>query len=593
METLVGGDRSLFLFLNGLHASWLDPLMGWISGTWTWLPLYGVLLFLVWKEGGWRRLVAYLVCVGLVVLLADRISVVAFKDVVQRLRPSHDPLLAGSVYLPTGYRGGLYGFVSSHAANVWGVALLSLLWLRRGWVTWLLCLWAMLVCYSRIYLGLHYPGDLLCGGLLGAGVASGVWLLAGYFGPRWRGKEERGQGARRVLTRSRLLLFWLGCPLWGAAQWTPYYPTDSTARCVSLTLTGDIMQHLPQIEAAERVGGYDYAPCFTYIAPYLRQSDITIGNLELTLGGTPYRGYPCFSAPDTLVYALRAAGFSAVTTANNHTCDRQTAGIRRTITVLERAGMPFTGTFRNAAERDSLTPRVIEKNGLRVGLLAYTYGTNGIPFAKPVVVNLIDTAQMAADLAKARQCTDFVVVAMHWGIEYQDAPSAEQRRLAEFLLAHGATLVVGNHPHVIQPLQPVRDSAGVLRQLCIYSMGNFISAQRTFPRAGAMLVHVVVEKSARGITLHEPQYLLTYVEHPVIAGKKNFRVLPLEGQRLDAEGYAKRFVDHAGKILYRTRNEIMGVHLRTLPYLPPREEFPRVRLKSLVYPEGCRGIPFL
>ena len=85
METLVGWDRSLFLFLNGLHASWLDPLMGWISGTWTWLPLYGVLLFLVWKEGGWRRLVAYLVCVGLVVLLADRISVVAFKDVVRTL----------------------------------------------------------------------------------------------------------------------------------------------------------------------------------------------------------------------------------------------------------------------------------------------------------------------------------------------------------------------------------------------------------------------------------------------------------------------------------------------------------------------------
>ena len=206
-----------------------------------------------------------------------------------------------------------------------------------------------------------------------------------------------------------LLLLHIGC----VAQWTPYYPADSAALCVSLTLTGDIMQHLPQIEAAERARGYDYAPCFTYIAPYLRQSDVTVGNLELTLGGTPYRGYPCFSAPDTLVYALRQAGFSVLTTANNHTCDRQTAGIKRTIAVLEQASMPFTGTFRNAAERDSLTPRIIEKNGLRMGLLAYTYGTNGIPFAKPVVVNLIDTVQMAADLEKARRCTDFVVVGMH------------------------------------------------------------------------------------------------------------------------------------------------------------------------------------
>ena len=176
METLVGWDRSLFLFLNGLHTPWLDAPMGLFSGTWTWLPLYGVLLFLVWKDGGWRRLVGYVVCVGLVVLLADRISVVAFKDVVQRLRPSHEPLLEGEVYLPTGYRGGLYGFVSSHAANVWGVALLSILWLRRRWATWGLCLWATLVCYSRIYLGLHYPGDLLCGALLGAGIAAGVWL---------------------------------------------------------------------------------------------------------------------------------------------------------------------------------------------------------------------------------------------------------------------------------------------------------------------------------------------------------------------------------------------------------------------------------
>ena len=386
-----------------------------------------------------------------------------------------------------------------------------------------------------------------------------------------------------------LLLLHVGC----AAQWTPYYPADSAARCMSMTLTGDIMQHLPQIEAAERARGYDYAPCFTYITPYLRQSDVAVGNLELTLGGTPYRGYPCFSAPDTLVYALRQAGFSVLTTANNHTCDRQTAGIKRTIAVLEQAGMPFTGTFRNAEERDSLTPRIIEKNGLRMGLLAYTYGTNGIPFAKPVVVNLIDTVQMAADLEKARRCTDFVVVAMHWGIEYQDAPSVEQRRLADFLLRNGATLVVGNHPHVVQPLRTVRDSAGVLRQLCIYSMGNFISAQRTFPRAGAMLVHVVVEKSARGITLHAPQYLLTYVERPIIAGKKNFRILPLEGQYISGDDYPKRFIKHAEKVLWNTRREVEGVHLRPLPYMPPCEAFPQVRLKSLAYPEGERGVSFL
>ncbi len=382
-------------------------------------------------------------------------------------------------------------------------------------------------------------------------------------------------------------------PFFVAAQWTRYFPKDTTSRCVSLTFTGDIMQHLPQIEAVERKGGtYDYAPCFVNIAPYLQQSDIAIGNLELTFGGTPYRGYPCFSAPDTLVYALQRAGFTTLTTANNHSCDRQTAGIRRTISVLERAGMPFTGTFRTPEERDSLTPRIIEKNGIRFGILAYTYGTNGIPFAKPVVVNLIDTVQILADLEKARRLTDGVIVAMHWGIEYQDAPSAEQRRLADFLLAHGATLVVGNHPHVIQPLRTVRDSLGRLRQLCIYSMGNFISAQRTFPRAGAMLVHVVVEKDSTGIELRVPQYLLTYVERPTIAGKQNFRILPLEGQRLAAESYEKRYLQHAETILRGVRNEFVGIHRRLLPRLPTREVFPYVSLRAMSYPEGKEVIPF-
>ena len=352
-------------------------------------------------------------------------------------------------------------------------------------------------------------------------------------------------------------------------QWTHYFSPDSSGRTLSLTFTGDIMQHLPQIEAAQRnTNRFDYDPAFAYIAPYLRQSDITIGNLELTLGGLPYRGYPCFSAPDTLLYSLKRAGFTALTTANNHSCDRHNAGILRTIAKLEEANIPFTGTFRNAEERDSLTPRIIEKGGLRMALLAYTYGTNGIPFATPVIVNLIDTVQMLADLQKAKRVADFVVVAVHWGIEYQDAPSREQRIVADFLLRNGATIIVGNHPHVIQPLRPVFDSTGTLRQLCIYSMGNFISAQQTFPRAGSMLVHTVVEKNANGIELRVPQHLLTYVERPTIAGKRAFRVVPIEGQKLQHDSYAERYRIHAEKILATTKTSVPAIHSRILPFIP-------------------------
>ena len=346
------------------------------------------------------------------------------------------------------------------------------------------------------------------------------------------------------------------------------------------------MQHMPQIEAAQRGNNqFDYDPAFAYIAPYLQQSDVTLGNLELTLGGRPYSGYPCFSAPDTLLYSLKRAGFTALTTANNHTCDRKTAGIKRTIEQLESANMPFTGTFRNAEERDSLTPHIIEKNGLRMALLAYTYGTNGIPFVAPVIVNLIDTVQMLADLQKAKKVADFVVVAVHWGIEYQDAPSAEQRRVADFLLRNGATLIVGNHPHVVQPLRLVYDTDGTLRQLCIYSMGNFISAQQTFPRAGSMLVHTVVEKNAKGIALRIPQYLLTYVDRPTIAGKRAFRVVPIEGQTLQSNSYAERYRQHAEKILAATKNEVTSIHRRILPFIPPEPlPFPLFTQRALPSP---------
>lgn len=366
-----------------------------------------------------------------------------------------------------------------------------------------------------------------------------------------------------------LLLFslWL---LGGAkAQWRNYFPKELAARTVSITVTGDIMQHLPQIVAA-RCGEnrFDYSSSFHLIAPYLQTSDIAIGNLELTLGGPPYTGYPCFSAPDTLLYFLKRAGFSVLTTANNHTCDRKSTGILRTIRQLEEADIPFTGTFRNAAERDSLTPRIIEKNGLRMALLAYTYGTNGIPFAPPLIVNLIDTLQIARDIEKAKQVADFIVVAMHWGQEYHDAPSREQRVLADFLLQQGVTLVVGNHPHVVQPIRIVRDSNGVMRQMCIYSLGNFISAQRTFPRAGSMLVHLVVEQGKHGLAIRAPEYLLTYVEQ-TRGARENFRILPIEVRQKETNSYAERYRLHAESILADVEKEIEAVHKRLLPYVHP------------------------
>jgi poly-gamma-glutamate capsule biosynthesis protein CapA/YwtB (metallophosphatase superfamily) len=160
---------------------------------------------------------------------------------------------------------------------------------------------------------------------------------------------------------------------------------------LSLLFAGDIMQHDSQIAAAydPLTKKHDYNPCFQYIAPLIQSADIAIGNLELTLAGPPYKGYPQFSAPDALAETLKAAGFDALVTANNHCVDRGRKGIERTIDVLDTLHIPHTGTFKDSTTRSKAYPLIIEKKGFRLSLLNYTYGTNGIPVPQPSIVNQI------------------------------------------------------------------------------------------------------------------------------------------------------------------------------------------------------------
>ncbi|EJX05497.1 Capsule synthesis protein, CapA [gut metagenome] len=147
---------------------------------------------------------------------------------------------------------------------------------------------------------------------------------------------------------------------------------------------GDLMQHQAQIDAARTaVGTYDYSACFARVKEQIAQADVAIGNLEVTLGGKPYQGYPTFSAPDEYLLAIQEAGFDVLLTANNHCLDRGKPGLERTIQQLEAHNIPFAGTYRNVAERTQRYPLFIEKKGFRIALLNYTYGTNGIPVPSP------------------------------------------------------------------------------------------------------------------------------------------------------------------------------------------------------------------
>ena len=173
LDKLLELDRALFLFINGAHTPWLDPIMTGLSASYTWIPLYILLLFLFIKNLSWRHVLFAVGAALLCFFLTDRTSVVLFKDVFCRLRPSHEPTLDGIIHLLEG-QGGLYGFVSSHAANLFGLATLSSLILRKKWLNWLLFIIVSMVGYSRIYVGKHYPLDVICGALLGIFIG---WLI--------------------------------------------------------------------------------------------------------------------------------------------------------------------------------------------------------------------------------------------------------------------------------------------------------------------------------------------------------------------------------------------------------------------------------
>jgi undecaprenyl-diphosphatase len=167
-------DTDLFLFLNSINSPFWDDVMWIISARLTWVPLYLIILWMFFRLTG-RRVILVTLFVIAAITLSDQLSVHAFKEVFLRLRPCHEPSLEGLVHIVRGKCGGQYGFVSSHAANCFNIAVFSLLLLRKRWFTVIILLWAALVSYSRVYLGVHYPGDIIGGALLGAGIGFAIY----------------------------------------------------------------------------------------------------------------------------------------------------------------------------------------------------------------------------------------------------------------------------------------------------------------------------------------------------------------------------------------------------------------------------------
>ena len=230
--------------------------------------------------------------------------------------------------------------------------------------------------------------------------------------------------------------------------------TDPPPIKAHLMAGGDIMSHIPQLNDAyvASTGKYDYNHMFTDAAKQLKKADYAVANLETVLGGGPkYSGFPCFSSPDALAEAAKNAGFDLLATANNHTRDQGVDGIFRTLDVLDELGLAHVGTYRSQEERD-----------------------------------------LNSGMAAARALgTDLIAVMIHWGVEYQNAPNDYQRKIADHLFKEGADIILGGHPHVLQPYETVKftDNRGNEKKgFVIYSFGNFISNQQQEPATKTTII---------------------------------------------------------------------------------------------------------
>lgn len=333
------------------------------------------------------------------------------------------------------------------------------------------------------------------------------------------------------LKQKSIFLFILLIPIFAFTQ-----EANDSVQHLQLFFTGDIMGHGPQIKSAELVRNksYDYESCFQYVKPIVEEADLAIGNLEVTLPGKPpYTGYPRFRSPDDLAEALRKSGFDLLVTSNNHSNDGGKKGVIHTIDALRTNQFYQTGTFKNERERDLYYPLIAYKNGFKLAFLNYTYDTNGIPTRPPTMVNEIDTTLMNTDLKEAQKLQpDYIIVLMHWGLEYQMKESKKQSRLADWLFKNGADMIIGSHPHVVQPIYEKefeRDGQSQKSLIC-YSLGNFISNQQKPNTDGgiAVEVHLSKNKNSGKVRVKDYSYLpiWRYV-HSDKKGKKTFFALPV------------------------------------------------------------------
>ena len=340
----------------------------------------------------------------------------------------------------------------------------------------------------------------------------------------------------------------------------PGVKLESTA---TITATGDMLMHMPCVRPCETSdGSYDFTPYFTHLTDYIKSADYAVANLETTLAGLgngyPYQGYPSFNCPDGIVYSLQDVGFDMLLTANNHCYDTGSKGYHRTQQVLKEAGMDYIGTFSSTEDAKYL---VKEINGIKVGMVCYTYedaastdvvAPNGMTMsnADEVLINAFNDKHLDIFYDEMKQHisdmeaegAEAVVLYIHWGVEYQRKQNKTQETIAQKMCDLGVDVIVGGHPHVIQPMDLLTSNTDPEHKtVCLYSTGNALSNQRlgnisyvnTAHTEDGILFNFSFARYSDGtVRLEEVELVPTWINlyTSSATGKKVYDILPLDDQ---------------------------------------------------------------
>lgn len=318
----------------------------------------------------------------------------------------------------------------------------------------------------------------------------------------------------------------------GAEKTEVSVPEDSVLT-VTLCFTGDLMCHSTQFNYAN-VGAdtFDFTGVYKEVKTFLSESDFTVGNLETVVAGKNkgYSGYPYFNAPDDFIYALKDAGFDLLITANNHALDQGWDGVKRTIEIINDNQLYQTGTFVSKEDRDSV--RIFEINSIKIAFLAYSENTNGLPIpkGKDFAINLIDEELIKNDIVKAREKNvDVVLVHLHFGQEYLREPDDYQKQIVNKIIEYGADIIIGGHPHVIQPVNFFKTNNAELDSgFVAYSLGNFVSNQRWRYSDAGLILNIQISKNilTDSIYIREVNYLPTWVFKGETEKGREYVILP-------------------------------------------------------------------